>query len=87
MINHYENHIKSLKAFNSDTNDRFFKSVDFCIRKCEYHLMLLKGDYRHLFSKKYKDIAPLFFSKSSKKEKFRMRILSVFPFLVKIRHK
>lgn len=87
MIGHYENHIKSLKKYDMYTNERFHSSVDFSIRKCEYHLMLLTQNYRHLFSKKYKDVAPLFLSKSSKKERFFLRMLSLFPFLSKFKHK
>lgn len=87
MTTHYENHIKSLNSFNDYTRKEFQNDIGFCIRKCEYHLMLLKGEHRHLFSKKYKDVAPLFLSKSSKKEILRLRILSVFPFLYKLKHK
>lgn len=83
MIKRYTEHHKSLCAYNEYTEHRFEKSVTFAIRKCEYHLMLLKGDYKHLFSKKYKDVAPLFLSKSSKKEKIKLRLLSLFPFLKK----
>ena len=85
IINHYTQHLKSLHAFNEYTNYRFKNDVDFFIRKSEYHLMLKKGEYRYLFSKKYKDVAPLFLSKSSKKEKFKLRILSTFPFLSKLK--
>lgn len=79
MIHHYTEHIKSLISYNKYTNYKYEKSIDFAIRKANYHLMLLKGDYKHLFSKKYKDVAPLFLSKSGRKEKIKLRILSVFP--------
>jgi len=83
MIKLYTEHLKSLVAYSEYTEHKFDKDVTFAIRKCEYHLMLLKSDYRHLFSKKYKDVAPLFLSKSSKKERLYLRILSLFPFLSK----
>lgn len=86
-IKHYTEHLKSLHAYNEYTKHRFEKDVTFSIRKAEYHLMLIKGEYRHLFSKKYKDVAPLFLSKASKKERMRLRLLSVFPFLSKSKHK
>ena len=87
LIKHYTEHLKSLNAYNSYTKQQFEKSVTFAIRKCEYHLKLIKGDYKHLFSKKYKDVAPLFLSKSGKKERLKLRILSLFPFLSKKKHK
>ncbi len=83
MIKRYTEHHKSLCAYNEYTEHRFDKSVTFAIKKCEYHLMLLKGEYKHLFSKKYKEVAPLFLSKSSKKERIKLRLLSLFPFLSK----
>ena len=83
LIKRYTEHLKSLNAYNEYTEYRFDKDVTFAIKKSEYHLMLLEGDYKHLFSKKYKDVAPLFLSKSSKKERLYLRLLSVFPFLSK----
>ena len=77
MIKHYTEHLKSLYSYNEYTNRRFDESVNFAIRKSEYHLMLLKGEYKELFSKKYKDVAPLFLSKSSKKERIKLRLLSL----------
>ncbi len=85
MIKHYTEHLKSLNAYNEYTNNRFGDSVDFFIRKTQFHLMLLKGDYKHIFSKKYKDVAPLFLAKSGKKELLKLRLLSVFPWIVKIK--
>lgn len=85
MIKHYNEHLKSLISYNEYTKKRFADSVGFAIRKSEYHLMLLKGEYKHLFSRKYKDVAPLFLSKSSKKERLKLRLLSIFPFLSKKR--
>ena len=87
MINHYTNHLKSLNAYNEYTQKRFESSVDFAIRKAEYHLMLLKGDCKKLFSKKYKDVAPLFLSKSSKKELLQLRLFSLFPWLIKVKNR
>lgn len=87
LINHYTEHLKSLRAYDEYTAHRFAESVSFSIRKTEYHLMLLKGDYKHLFSKKYKDVAPLFLSRSGKKERLYLRMLSICPWLTKIRHK
>ncbi len=78
-IKHYTEHLKSINAYNEYTQYKYDSSVTFCIRKNEYHLMLMKGEYRHLFSKKYKEVAPLFLSKSSKKEILYLRILSIFP--------
>lgn len=83
QIHHYTEHLKSLHAYNDYTEHRYDKSVTFAIRKSEYHIKLLKGDYKHLFSKKYKEVAPLFLSKSSFKEKMKLRMLSAFPFLSK----
>ncbi len=85
MINHYTNHLKSLKAYDEYTHNRYSESVGFAIRKAEYHLMLIKGDYKYLFSKKYKDVAPLFLSKSSKKELLQLRLFSIFPWLLKLK--
>ena len=85
VINHYTQHLKSLNAYNEYTKYRFKADVDYSIRKSEYHLMLTKGEYRHLFSKKYKDVAELFLSKSSKKERLKLRLLSIFPFLSKLK--
>jgi len=83
MIKHYTEHLKSLHAFNKYTKHQFDKSVTFAIRKSEYHLKLLKCDYKHLFSRKYKEVAPLFLSKSSKKEILKLRLLSLLSFLSK----
>ncbi len=85
LINHYTNHLKSLRAYDEYTNKQYQESIGFAIRKAEYHLMLLKGDCKHLFSIKYKDVAPLFLSQSSKKELLQLRLLSVCPWLIKLK--
>lgn len=87
MIAHYSNHLKSLRAYNEYTLHTYDESVSFAIRKSEYHLMLLKGEYKQLFSKKYRDVAPLFLSKSSKKELLQLKLFSVFPWLVKLKNR
>lgn len=83
MIKHYTEHLKSLHSYNEYTKGVFESSVLFAIKKAEYHLMLLKGEYKNLFKKEYKEVAPLFLSKSSKKEVFKLRMLSLFPALSK----
>lgn len=85
MIDHYTNHLKSLRAYDEYTGKLYQESIGFAVRRAEYHLMLQKGDYKHLFSKKYKDVAPLFLSKSSKKELLQLRLFSVCPWLVKLK--
>lgn len=85
-VKHFTEHLKSIKAYNEYTNHRFEEDVLFCQYKNEYHLKLATQDYKHLFSKRYKEVAPLFLSKSSKKEILYMRLLSAFPWLKKLRH-
>lgn len=85
IINHYTQHLKSLHAYNEYTEHRFKIDVDYSIRKCEFHLILAKGDYRHYFSRKYKDVAPLFFANTPKKQMMKLRLLSIFPFLSKLK--
>lgn len=87
QIHRYTEHLKSLHAYNEYTNHQFDNSVTYAVRKSEFHLKLLKGDYKHLFSKKYREVAPLFLSKASKKELIKLRLLSAFPFLGKKKHK
>ncbi len=86
-IKYYEEHLKAIIAYNEYTNFRYNDDVYYCQLKNEYHLMIMKQDYRHLFKKRYKEVAPLFLSKSSKKAKFKLRILSLFPFLINLKHK
>lgn len=83
-IKHFTEHIRSIKAYNEYTEHRFEKDILFCQYKNEYHLMLLDHKYKHLFDKKYKEVAPLFMNKASKKEKLYLRILSLCPWVEKL---
>lgn len=84
MIKHYTEHLKSIKAYNEYTNHRFEDDVLFFQYKTEYHLMFLKHEYKQLFRKKYKEVAPLFLGNSGKKELMYLRMLSVCPWMEKV---